>query len=115
MRRFLSNLRSAALLASVLVVGGSALVLPSGATPPTGDEVPRGVQAAELPSLRETPDIPIGTLGLRHPLPDHPGSGAVKPGGCDKDVDLTSTILGVVAVAAQDNGICTRGIPRSCG
>ena len=68
-----------------------------------------GVEPRELPWLRETPEIPVGSIVLRRHFPEHPGrSQPPRPsGGCDKDVDLTSTISGVVAIAAQDNKICT--------
>ena len=78
-----------------------------------------------LPDLREAPGIPVNSIILRRAFPDHPvpatpardvpgrgapledGRPAPGGGGCDKDVDLTGTIAGVTAVAAQDNGICT--------
>jgi hypothetical protein len=66
-------------------------------------------ELSEFQGLRETPNIPLGSIILRRHFPEHPsvplqpGSG----GGCDKDVDLTGTISGVVAVAAQNNKICT--------
>ncbi len=78
-----------------------------------------------LPDLWQAPEVPVGSIILRRAYPDHPlqgtpdrefpGRGAPvrdglrEPGGgdCDKDVDLTSTLAGVVAVAAQDNVICT--------
>ncbi len=62
-------------------------------------------------SLRPVSDRPLDTIGLRHPLPDHPGPGdrgpSPDPPGCDKDVDLTSAVAGVIPIAAQDNLICT--------
>jgi hypothetical protein len=66
----------------------------------------------ELDGLRERPDLPVRSIVLRRDFPDHPhGRPPVRPepggGGCDKDIDLNSTLAGVVAVAAQDNGICT--------
>lgn len=66
----------------------------------------------ELAGLREAPDIPVRSIILRRDFPDHPHAlspGQREPGGggCDKDVDLTSTLSGVVAVAAQNNTICT--------
>ncbi|MCH7577225.1 MAG: hypothetical protein IH822_05470 [Chloroflexi bacterium] len=77
-----------------------------------------GVSAAPLAadhnelSLTPVSDLPLAAIGLRHPLPEHPGSGdqgqpASPPPSCDKDVDTTSTFAGVVPTAAQDNGICT--------
>ena len=69
-----------------------------------------GEDQAESPVLREAPDIPVASVILHHNFPDHPG-GPTSPlasrGACDKDVDLTSTISGVVAVGTQDNTICT--------
>ncbi len=91
-----------------------------GATAVAGPPEPRA-----LPDLWDAPGIPVGSIILRRAYPDHPlqgtpdrevpGRGAPvrdglrEPGGggCDKDVDLTSTLAGVVAVAAQDNVICT--------
>ena len=62
----------------------------------------------ELPGLREAPGIPVRSIILRRNFPDHPGRRPPQGGkGCDKNVDLTSTLSGVVAVAAQDNIICT--------
>lgn len=68
----------------------------------------------EVPGLKEMPDKPVRSIPLRRKFPDHPhGPPTDKDkkepggGGCDKDVDLTGTINGVVAVAAQDNVICT--------
>ncbi len=63
-------------------------------------------------SLKLVSDRPLDTIGLRHPLPDHPGPAeqgqlAPPPPPCDKDVDLTGTFAGVVPIAAQDNLICT--------
>ena len=60
--------------------------------------------------LREAPNIPVASVILRHNFPDHPGGPALPLAsreGCDKDVDLTSIISGVVAVGTQDNTICT--------
>ncbi|MBW3577801.1 MAG: hypothetical protein KY462_08710 [Actinobacteria bacterium] len=86
------------------------LVLATGMVGPTAS----GVLAAgpsspprEVPGLRQTPDIPVRTVGQRRAVPDHPRQTAGKGGGCDKDVDLTTTLDGVVTVAAQNNGICT--------
>ena len=66
----------------------------------------------EMPDLKEAPDKPVRIIPLRQKFPDHPqGPPADKRapggGGCDKDVDLTGTIKGVVVVDAQDNGICS--------
>jgi hypothetical protein len=62
----------------------------------------------ELGGLRATPNIPVRSIGHRHGTPDHP---AAAPGRgrqrCDKDIDPTGQISGVVQVAAQDNAICT--------
>ncbi len=63
-------------------------------------------------SLRPVSDGPLAAIGLRHPLPEHPGpedQGQLTspPPACDKDVDLTSTFTGVVTIGAQDNSICT--------
>ncbi len=63
-------------------------------------------------SLTPAPDRPLATIGLRHSLPGHPGPAgqgqlASPPPACDKEVDLTSTVAGVIPVAAQDNSICT--------
>ncbi len=63
-------------------------------------------------SLRPVSDRPLAAVGLRHPLPDHPGPGhqgqfTSQPPPCDKDVDLTSTFAGVIPIVAQDNLICT--------
>ncbi len=82
-------------------------------------------EARELPALLTAPDLPVKSIILRREFPDHPlpplperevpgrgeplQEGLPEPGGggCDKDVDLTSTLAGVEAVAAQNNGICT--------
>jgi len=64
----------------------------------------------ELFGLRKAPEIPVRSIILRHDLPDHVPSmqtKAGKPVSCDKDVDLTTTASGVIAIAAQDNIICT--------
>ncbi len=63
-------------------------------------------------SLAPAPDQPLAAVGLRHSLQGHPGQGergqlASLPPACDKDVDLTSTVAGVIPIAAQDNLICT--------
>ena len=70
--------------------------------------------AADHDKLSLTPvsDLPLAAVGLRHRLPDHYGPGDQRqlgspPPACDKDVDLTSTVAGVVPIAAQDNLICT--------
>ena len=70
--------------------------------------------AADHGTLSLTPvsDQPLATISLRHSLPGHPGQGergqvaSSLPHACDKDVDLTSTVAGVVPIAAQDNLIC---------
>lgn len=59
--------------------------------------------------LRATSDRPLATIGLRHPLPHHPQGPATSLAACDKDIDVSSTIAGVTAIAAQNNGICTTG------
>ena len=61
-------------------------------------------------SLTPVSDLPL--VPLRHLLPDHPAPAeraqlAPPPPPCDKNVDLTSTLAGVISVAAQDNLICT--------
>ncbi|MCH7952060.1 carboxypeptidase regulatory-like domain-containing protein [Patescibacteria group bacterium] len=68
----------------------------------------------EISGLQTRPNLPVRSIILRHDFPDHPLGGPPgkerlpKPGkGCDKDVDLTGTIAGVVNIAAQDNTICT--------
>ena len=66
----------------------------------------------EMPDLKEAPDKPVRSIPLRQKFPDHPqgppsDKRAPGGGGCDKDVDLTGTIKGVVVVDAQDNGICS--------
>ncbi|HKZ85437.1 MAG TPA: hypothetical protein VJ793_17515 [Anaerolineae bacterium] len=69
----------------------------------------------EIHGLQTRPDLPVASIILRHPLPDHPlggppGQDRQPPppgGGCDKDIDTTSTISGVTFVAAQNNVICT--------
>ncbi|MGR3716489.1 MAG: hypothetical protein ACU0B1_07065, partial [Thermohalobaculum sp.] len=112
----MTAIAGAALSALVLV---GLLLVPSTAAR-AGPPEPR-----ELPALREAPNIPVGSIFLRRELPGHPlpppverefpgpdapgldGRPAPGGGGCDKDVDLTGAIDGVVAVAKQDNGICT--------
>lgn len=106
-----------AALSALVLVG--LLLTPSGAVR-AGPPEPK-----ELPGLREAPNIPVGSIILRRAFPDHPlpapleqefpgpgvpgreGLPAPGGGGCDKDIDLTGEIDGVVAVAAQDNLICT--------
>ena len=106
-----------AALSALFLVG--LLLTPSGAVRAGPPEL------KELPGLREAPNIPVGSIILRRAFPDHPlpapleqefpGPGVPGPegrpapggGGCDKDIDLTGEIDGVVAVAAQDNLICT--------
>ena len=63
-------------------------------------------------SLTPVSDLPLAAIGLRNPLPDHPGAAdqgqlTASPPPCNKDVDLTSTFAGVIAIAVQDNLICT--------
>jgi hypothetical protein len=78
-----------------------ALTLPMlGATP-----APAAQPADLLPILR-TSTLPVATIGLHHPPSDH-APGSTEAQVCDKDIDLTSAIAGVTAIAAQDNGICT--------
>ena len=84
-----------------------------------------------LPALELAPDIPVRSLMLRRAFPDHPvpppaeerfpgqedlpdGSfeherrlPAVPTSNCDKDIDLSGSLDGVVAITAQDNGTCT--------
>jgi hypothetical protein len=84
-----------------------------------------------LPALELAPDIPVRSIMLRRAFPDHPlpppaeerfpgqedlpdGSfgeerrlPAVATSNCDKDIDLSGSLDGVVAIAAQDNGTCT--------
>lgn len=84
-----------------LLAGLLAATAPGAGAQPLEDTEPRAVEG-----LRQTPDIPVRSTPLRegahaHDRPGGPG------GGCDKDVDLTSTIEGVTAVDAQDNGFCT--------
>ena len=90
----------------------------------------------EFPALRTAPDIPLGSVILRRAFPDHPVAAPIAdefPGEvgfpeegspigrspivngravsgdstCDKDVDLTGQIDGVVSIAALDTGFCT--------
>lgn len=107
-------------MAVLIPMAMAVIVGASGATAVAGSPEPR-----VLPDLWEAPDIPVGSIILRRAFPDHPLQGtpdrefpgrgapvrdglpAPGGGGCDKDVDLTSTLAGVVAVAAQDNVICT--------
>lgn len=114
-----SKLISIAMFA-LIPIAMAGIIGASGATAVAGPPEPRA-----LPDLSEAPGIPVGSIILRRAFPDHPlqgtpdrefpGRGAPvrgglrEPGGggCDKDVDLTSTLAGVVAVAAQDNVICT--------
>jgi hypothetical protein len=67
------------------------------------------VQALKSGAVR--PDLPVGSIVVRRAFPDHPvgrGQGAEHSiAGCDKHVDMTSQVGGVVGLAAQDNGICT--------
>ncbi len=84
-----------------------------------------------LPALGLAPDIPVRSIMLRRAFPDHPvpppaeerfpvredlpdGSfgeqrrlPAVPTTDCDKDIDLSGSLDGVVAITAQDNGTCT--------
>jgi hypothetical protein len=102
---------------SALILFG--LLLFASGTALAGPPEPR-----ELPALKQAPDIPVGSIILRRALPGHPAppverefpgpdapglEDRAEPGGknCDKNVDLTNAISGVVAVATQDNGICT--------
>ncbi len=75
------------------------------AQPPSGGEPAQAVQQQAV-QAQPRPDLPVRSIHLRGNLPDHPRGAAVS-GHCDKDVDLTSTLAGVTAVAAQDNSICT--------
>lgn len=85
----------------------------------------------ELPALELAPDIPVRSIILRRAFPDHPvpppaeerlpgqedlpdgGFGeegrqpAIPSSDCDKDIDLSGSLDGVVAITAQDNGTCT--------
>ena len=105
---------------ALIPIAMAVIIGASGATAVAGPPEPKA-----LPDLWEAPGIPVGSIILRRAYPDHPlqgtpdrefpGRGAPvrdglpEPGGgdCNKDVDLTSTLAGVVAVAAQDNIICT--------
>ena len=69
-------------------------------------------QSRVLSGLQERPDLPVRSIPLRRAFPDHPhgvppGQEEPRGGGCDKDINLGGTLSGVIAVAAQDNGICT--------
>ena len=69
---------------------------------------PGPTERGGLRALRQTPDIPVASIILRQGYADkRTAIRAQSAHGCDKDVDLTSTISGVFAVAAQDNAICT--------
>ena len=104
----MSGLRALRGLAIVALVGVLA-VMGSQVMADPGDHGPR-----ELPGLREAPHIPVGSVPVRSPHPGHPLGGPPgqdgkpgKPSGCDKDVDLTSTIQGVTNVAAKKLKPCT--------
>ena len=65
-------------------------------------------ERTELSGLRQTPDIPVASITLREGYADRRKAlWEQSAQGCDKDINLTGTISGVVAVAAQDNTICT--------
>lgn len=67
-----------------------------------------GPERKELRGLREASGHPIRSIPLRHGFPDHPtGLSQRQTVANCANVDLTSTISGVVAVGIQDNGICT--------
>ena len=69
---------------------------------------PDPTEGSELHGLHQAPDIQVASIILREDSPDQ--GEALRPQsaqGCDKDIDLNSTISGVVAVAVQDNTICT--------
>lgn len=112
-------------LAFGILLTGSAMTAQAG--PPEFDE---------FPALRTAPDVPLGSVILRRAFPDHPVAAPIAdefPGEvgfpeegsaigrspivngravsgdseCDKDVDLTSEIAGVVSIAALDTGFCT--------
>jgi hypothetical protein len=106
-RTFVDRKKRLAAIGLLLLVALTVLTLGSAGVAAGGPPEPR-----ELLGLREAPDMPVRSIILRRNFPDHPvggrpGRGEPGGGGCDKDVDLTSTLSGVVAVAAQDNGICT--------
>ena len=62
----------------------------------------------ELPDVLEArPDLPVRSIPVVSPLPSHPRGGPPGENGCNEDVDLTSTIKGVVSVAALNTNICT--------
>ena len=69
---------------------------------------PGPTERSELHGLRQTPEIPVASIHLREESADRRTAlWAQSAQGCDKDIDSNSTISGVVAVAVQDNTICT--------
>ncbi len=116
------------LYTSGITASVAALVIVATVTASAESESARRPDIKILPGPAAAPHIPVGSIILRRAFPDHPLGGPpgreeplppgggppqeqpLPPGGaatCDKDVDLTSTIFGVVAVAAQDNVFCT--------
>lgn len=110
-RRALVAVATAALAAALAFTGAPVAGAASGAAgPPDGAAAQaqdRPGPPEEVEGLRQTPRVPVRSVPLRpgahaHGRPAEPGAQS-----CDKDVDLTGTIKGLTAVAAQDNGICT--------
>ena len=101
------------ILLSVAVLGVSAAALlvttNSISAPPSQQALAPAARPVELPDVLLTlPELPIGSIPVVSPTPGHPLGDLPKQGnGCDKDVDLTSTIGGVTNVAALNTGICT--------
>ena len=95
---------------AVLFMSAAALVVTTESISALPDQqalVPVGL--VELPDVLLTfPELPIGSIPVASRTPDHALAGLPQGGrSCDKDVDLTTTVSGVVPIAAQDNIICT--------
>ena len=96
-----------------VIVSGSLLILPAaGASQAATDDPPPIPIPIDLPdeAVAVPPGMGADSIAALSPqIPSHAlGRGrAPGGGGCDKDIDLTATINGVVNVDAVDTGICS--------
>lgn len=94
------GIRRSMALAGTAVLLTAAVVTPRVAADP-------GIGQPELKGPRQTPEIPVRSVPVRGRGAHDVAEPGRRPSKCDKDIDTTSTLRGVVPVAAQDNGICT--------
>lgn len=107
--------RVAFLRSALIVALALTLSLLSGSPPPpaaqvvarSGPALGGATAPADFVSGSGASDLPIATIGLRHQY--HQYAGSAQAPACDKDIDLTGSIAGVTAIAAQNNIICATG------